>query len=72
MPNPWYTPTTAHEAVQTLENLEAVTAFIKDVVSQAEFSDNGKNGLCLLLGLMERCMNQSVKLLVKEVYRGKR
>lgn len=68
MPNPWFVVDNAQDAIDCIEDLASVTAFLKDCISQTtpfQLSDNGQNGLYFLLVFMESTMNRAVNQLVK-------
>lgn len=73
MPNTWYTPSTAREAVDAIENVKHIICFLSDCITQEvpphEFSltDNGQTGLYLIYSFIEKTLDKCTDILIKEV-----
>lgn len=73
MPDPWYLPSTAREAVDAIEDVKHIISFLSDCITQEvpphtfRLSDNGQCGLCLIYGFMEKTLDKCTDILIKEV-----
>lgn len=70
MPNPWYLPENANEALDCIEDLASITSLLKDIFAQPsqtpfQLSKEGEFGMFNLLTFMEAAMQRSLNQIAK-------